>query len=140
MGALRYLLFVAVGLVVASVLFLGLSAIVNANFEASVGFVERWIVRATCDQYELTGTVRDAQHRPVAFAVVEVSYLDERLSTRSNVDGSFIIAADEAVCDRRLPRNVQLVVMAEEFRPKSAAVPFEAGSIDVTLDARDFRP
>ena len=87
-----------------------------------------------------TGTVRDAQGRPVPFAVVEASYLDERLTTRSNTDGSFVLAADEAVCDRRPPRNVQLLVMADEFRPKRAAVPFEAGSVEVTLDARDFRP
>ena len=139
MGALRYLLFIAVGLVVASVLFLGLSWIVSANFEAGVGIVERWIVRATCDQYELAGTVRDAQGRPVPYAVVEASYHDERLTTRSNTDGSFTLAADEAVCDR-LPRSVQLLVMADEFRPKRAAVPFEAGSVEVTLDARDFRP
>jgi hypothetical protein len=140
MAGLRYLLFVGIGLVVASVLFLLLSLIVNANFEAGVGFVERWIVRATCDQYELGGTVRDAQGRPVAFAVVEVSYLNERLATRSNIDGSFVVAADEAVCDRRTPRSVQLLVMAEQFRPKTTSVPFEAGSVDVTLDARDFRP
>ena len=140
MAALRYLLFIAVGLVVASVLFLGLSFVINANFDASVGIVERWIVRATCDQYELAGTVRDPQGRPVPFAVVEASYLDERLTTRSNIDGSFTLAADEAVCDRRPPRNVQLVVIADEFRPKRTDVPFEAGSIDVTLDSRDFRP
>jgi hypothetical protein len=140
MAGLRYLLFVGVGLVVASVLFLGLSLIVNANFEAGVGFVERWIVRATCDQYELEGMVRDSQGRPVAFAVVEVSYLDERLTTRSNTDGSFVVAAEKEVCDRRTPRSVQLLVLADQFRPKSTTVPFGAGSIDVTLDARDFRP
>ena len=71
MGVLRYLVFIAVGLVVASVLFLGLSFVISANFEAGVGIVERWIVRATCDQYELAGTVRDPQGRPVPFAVVE---------------------------------------------------------------------
>ena len=140
MAALRYLLFIAVGLVVASVLFLGLSYVINANFEAGVGIVERWIVRATCDQYELAGTVRDAQGRPIPFAVVEASYLDERLTTRSNTDGSFKLAADEAVCDRRAPRSVQLIVIADDFRPKTTDVPFEAGSVDVTLDARDFRP
>jgi hypothetical protein len=140
MAALRYLLFIAVGLVVASVLFLGLSYVINANFDAGVGIVERWIVRATCDQYELAGTVRDPQGRPVPFAVVEVSYLDERLTTRSNTDGSFKLAADEAVCDRRPPRNVQLIVLADDFRPKTTDVPFDESSVDVTLDARDFRP
>jgi len=139
MGALRYLVFIAVGLVVASVLFLGLSWIVSANFDAGVGVVERWIVRAICDEYQLEGTVRDAQGRPVPYAVVEASYQDERLTTRSNTDGSFTIAADAAVCDRQRPR-VQLLVMADEFRPKRAALPFDAGSVEVTLDARDFRP
>jgi hypothetical protein len=140
MAALRYLLFAAVGLVVASVLFLGLSFIVNANFETGVGIVERWIVRATCDQYRLEGAVRDAQGRPIPYAVVEASYQNQRLTTRSSVDGSFVVAADEAVCDRRPPRSVQLVVMADDFRPKSAAVPYDAETIEVTLDARDFRP
>ena len=140
MGALRYLVFIAVGLVVASVLFLGLSFLVRWNFDASVGYVERWIVRATCDQYELAGTVRDTRGRPVPYAVVEASFLDERLTTRSNVDGSFMLAADKTVCDRRPPRNVQLPVGAVDFRPKTTAVPYDAGSVEVTLDARDFRP
>jgi hypothetical protein len=140
MAALRYLLFVAVGLVVASVLFLVLSFLVNANFDASVGFFERWIVKVTCDQYELTGTVRDPQGRPVPYAVVEASFLDERLTTRSNPDGTFSLMADEAVCDRRLPRTVQLIVIADDFRPKHTTLPYDEGSVEVTLDARDFRP
>jgi hypothetical protein len=140
MGALRYLVFIAVGVVVASLLFLLLSFVVSANWEASVSMVERWIVRATCDQYELAGNVRDARGRPVAFAVVEVSYLDERFATRSNGDGSFVVAADEAVCDRRPPRNVQLTVLADDFRPKTSLVPFEASEVEVTLEPRDFRP
>ena len=140
MGALRYLLFIAVGLVVASVLFLGISWVVSANFDAGVGVVERWIVRATCDQYRLAGSVRDAQGRPIPYAVVEASYSDERLTTRSNTDGSFLLAADEAACDRRPPRSVQLLVMADDFRPKSSAVAYDAATIEVTLDARDFRP
>jgi len=140
MGGLRYLLFTAVGLVVASVLFLVLSFVINANFEASVDYVEGWIVRATCDQYELSGSVRDVQGRPVPFAVVEASFLDARFATRSNTDGSFEIAADERVCDRRPPRNVQLLVMADNFRPKQASVPYDAGSVEVRLEPRDFRP
>ena len=140
MGALRYLFFIVVGLVVASVLFLGLSALINANFDATVSYVEGWIVRVTCDQYELTGTVRDTRGRPVPYAVVEVSFLDERLTTRSNVDGSFKLAADESVCDRRTPPNVQLLVVAEDFRPKTTAVAYDEGSVEVTLDPRDFRP
>jgi hypothetical protein len=140
MAALRYLLFAAVGVAVASGLFLIMNFIVSANFEAGVGVVERWIVRATCDQYELAGAVRGTDGRPVPYAVVEVSYLDERLTTRSNADGTFALAADEAVCDRRVPANVQLLVMADDFRPKRQTVPFEAGAVEVRLDARDFRP
>jgi hypothetical protein len=134
------LLFIAVGLVVASVLFLAIGFVVNANFDAGVGLVERWIVRATCSQYELTGTVRDAQGRPVPFAVVEASYLDERLTTRSNVNGVFLLAAAEAVCDRQPPRNVQLVIVAEGYRPKRSTLPFDSRSVEIALDSRDFRP
>lgn len=140
MAALRYLLFAAVGLVVASVLFLVLSFLVTTNREASVGFFERWIVKYTCDQYELKGTVRDPQGRPVPYAVVEASFLDERLTTRSNIDGTFVLMADESICNRRLPRNVQLLVMADDFRPKNTTLPYDEDSVEVTLDARDFRP
>lgn len=140
MGALRYLLFGAVGLVVASVLFVALSFVVSAGWESGVGVVERWIVRAMCDRYELTGKVRDSQGQPVAYAVIEATYLDERLTTRSNDDGTFVLAAAEAVCDRRPPRTVQLVVMADDFRPKRQSLPYEMASLEITLDARDFRP
>ena len=140
MGALRYLVFVAVGLVVASVLFLALGFIVSTNWESGVGVVERWIVRAMCEQYQLTGTVRDAQGQPVAYAVIEATYLDERLTTRSKNDGTFVLAEAEAVCDRRPPRTVQLVVMADNFRPKRHSLPFDSSSFEITLDARDFRP
>jgi hypothetical protein len=134
------LLFIAVGLVVASVVFLGINLVVTANLDAGTSFFERWIIRAMCEQYELTGSVRDPNGRPVAYAVVEVSYLDERLTTRSNGDGRFVVTAVEAECERRPPRNVSLLVTADEFRPKRTSIAFEAGSVDVTLDPRDFRP
>jgi hypothetical protein len=140
MAALRYLLFAAIGVVVASVLFLALNLIVAANFEAGTSLVERWIVRATCDRYELTGAVRDTGGRPVAYAVVEASYLDERLTTRSNSDGTFVLTAAEPICDRRLPANVSLLVMADDYRPKRQAVPFETQTLEIALDARDFLP
>ena len=141
MGALRYLLFIAVGLVVASVLFVALNFIVSANFEAGVGH-RRALDRAARPAISTssTGTVRDARGQPVPYAVVEASYLDERLTTRSNVDGTFVLAAAEAVCDRRPPASVQVLVMADDFRPKRQAVPFEAGEVELTLDAREFRP
>jgi hypothetical protein len=140
MGALRYGLGIVVGLVVASALFLALNFVVSTNFESGVRIVERWILRATCDQYELMGTVRDSRGQPVAYAVVEASYLDERLTTRTKTDGTFVLAAAEAVCDRRPPANVQVLVMADEFRPKRQAVPFDADEVELRLDARDFRP
>lgn len=140
MAALRYLAGIALGIVVASVLFLAINLIVSANLEAGTGFVERWLTRATCSHYELTGTVRDATGRPVAFALVEASYLDERLTTRSNGDGRFTLKATEAVCDRRPPADVAVLVTADDYRPKRQAVPFDADSLDVILDAREFRP
>lgn len=140
MTALRYLLFAALGVVIASALFVVLNLIVNANFDAGTGIIERWIVRATCDRYELTGSIRDAREQPVPYAVVEASYFDERLTTRSNNDGTFVLTAAEAVCDRRLPANVTVLVLADDYRPKRLAVPFDAGSVEITLDARDFRP
>lgn len=140
MAALRYLLFAAVGVAIASVLFLLTSLVVSANFDTGLRIVEGWIQRATCDRYELAGTVRGTHGGPVPYAVVEVSYLDERLTTRSNHDGRFSVAAAEAVCDRRPPASVRVVVVADDFRPKSQSVPFDAESIEVTLDPRDFRP
>jgi hypothetical protein len=140
MSALRYIAFVAVGIVVASLLFLVLNFIVSSNFDATVDFVEDWIVRSMCSRYELSGTVRDNGGRPVAFAVVEASYLDERLTTRSGSDGRFKLVADEPICEQRPPRNVQLVVMADDYRPRSAVVPFDETTIEITLESRDFRP
>jgi hypothetical protein len=140
MAALRYLLFAVVGVAVASVLFLVMNFLVSANFEAGVNVVERWIVRAMCDRYQLAGTVRGTDGRPVPYAVVEVAYQDERLTTRSNTDGTFRVAAAEAECNRRPPARVELLVIADDFRPRRQSVPFEASSVEVKLDARDFRP
>jgi hypothetical protein len=137
MTALRYLVFGVIGIVVAAVLFLGINFVVSANMEAGTGLIERWLLRNLCSQFELDGTVRDTTGRPVAFAVVEVSYLDERLTTRSNTDGTFTIAAAEAVCERRAPAHVALLVTADDHRPKSHSVPFEADSFEVTLEARN---
>ena len=140
MTALRYLLFGVVGVAIASVLFLLMNFVVSANFDAGVNVIERWIVRAICDRYELTGTVRGTDGRPVPYAVVEVAYQDERLTTRSNTDGTFMLAAAETECNRRPPARVELLVVADGFRPRRQSVPFEAGSVEVRLDARDFRP
>ena len=140
MAALRYLLFGIVGVVIASVMFVAINLIVSANFEAGTSFVERWIVRATCNRYELEGTIRDTSGRPVPYAVIEVSYLDERLTTRSRSDGTFALQAAESVCDRRPPATVTVLVIAENYRPKRQSVPFTESTLDLALDARDFRP
>jgi hypothetical protein len=139
-GALRYLLFAAVGIVIASVVFLLLNALVSAGHDTGIGFIERWIIRATCSQYELRGTVRDATGKPVPYAVVEVTYLDQQLVTRSGVDGAFAIRAAQPMCDQAPPVNVTLLVTADDYRPKRQSVGFAVGLIEVRLDPREFRP
>ena len=140
MGALRYLLFAVIGLVIASAVFLLLNVLVSAGHDAGTGFIERWIIRATCAQYELRGTVRDATGKPVPYAVIEVTYFDEQLSTRSGVDGAFALKAAEPVCDQSPPANVTLLVLAEEYRPKRQSLAFEVALVDVRLEPREFRP
>jgi len=140
MGPLRYLAFGAGGVAVASLVFVVLSFIVSANYEAATGYFERWIIRATCEQYEVQGTVRSAVGAPIPYAVIEVAYRDERLSTRSNTDGSYVVRAAEPECDRVAPANVTVLVVAEGFRPKRQTVPFSTASLDLTLDSQDFRP
>jgi hypothetical protein len=139
-SALRYLVFAVIGLVVATVVFVLLNVVVSASHDAGVGLIERWIIRATCSQYELHGTVRDTAGKPVPYAVVEVSYEEQQLSTRSGTDGTFALRAAEAECDRAPPASVTLLVLADAFRPKRQTMPFDTASIDVRLDAREFRP
>jgi hypothetical protein len=121
-------------------LFSLLNLLISANFDAGTSFIEGWIERATCDRYELTGTVRDTTGRPVPYAVIEVTYLDDRLTTRSGGDGAFTVAANEAACDQRPPSTVTILVLAEDYRPKRQSVPFDRDSVELTLDPRDFRP
>ena len=84
--------------------------------------------------------MRDATGKPVPSAVVEVTYLDEQLSTRSGADGSFLLKAAEPVCDETPPANVTLLVLADEYRPKRQSLGFEVGMVDVRLEPREFRP
>ncbi len=140
MGALRYLLFAVVGVLIASAVFLLLNVLVSASHDAGTGFIERWIIRATCAQYELRGTVRDDTGKPVSYAVVEVTYLDEQLSTRSGTDGSFVLKGVAPVCDQAPPANVTLLVLADEYRPKRQSLAFEVALVDVRLEPREFRP
>ena len=140
MGGLRYLLSVVIAVVIASAVFFLTNVLVSASHDAGVGFIERWIIRSTCSQYELHGAVRDATGKPVPYAVVEVTYLDQQLSTRSGVDGAFALKAAEAECDQTPPANVTLLVTAEEYRPKRQNLAFEVGSVEVRLVPREFRP
>lgn len=140
LAVVRLLFFAAFGVVIASALFFVLSVLISANYNAGTSFIEDWIVRATCDEYELSGTVRDTGGRPVPFAIVEATYFGSTLTTRSNSDGTFHIQAAEAVCDQRPPERVNVLILAEDFRPKRHSVPFEQSTLEVSLDARDFRP
>ena len=140
LAPLRFVLFAAFGVVIASALFVVLNVLISANYEAGSGLIERWILRATCNRFELEGTVRDAGGRPVPFAIVEASYPGATLTTRSNSDGTFLLEAAEAVCDRQPPVNVTVLVVADDYRPKRQTVPYDRGSLDVALDAREFRP
>lgn len=140
MGALRYVLFAVVGVVIASAVFLLLNVIVSASHDAGVGYIERWIIRATCSQYELHGSVRDATGKPVPYAAIEVTYLERQLSTRSGTDGAFTLKAAEAECDRAPPANVSLLVLADEFRPKRQTLAFDVTSVEIRLDPSEFRP
>ena len=140
MGALRYLLFAVVGLVIASVVFVLLNMIVSASRDAGTGLIERWIIRATCAQYELHGSIRDATGKPVSYAVVEVTYLSEQLTTRSGTEGLFALKAAAPVCDQAPPASVTLLVQADEFRPKRQTLGFDVATIEVRLEPREFRP
>jgi len=137
---LRYLLFAVVGLVIASVVFVLLNMIVSASRDAGTGLIERWIIRATCAQYELHGSIRDATGKPVSYAVVEVTYLSEQLTTRSGTEGLFALKAAAPVCDQAPPASVTLLVQADEFRPKRQTLGFDVATIEVRLEPREFRP
>jgi hypothetical protein len=139
-GALRYLLFAVIGVVIASAVFVLLNVIVSASRDTGTGLIERWIIRATCAQYELHGTVREATGKPVPYAVVEITYLDVQLSTRSGTDGSFALKAADPVCDQVPPANVTLLVLADQYRPKRQSLGFEVALVDVRLEPREFRP
>ena len=137
MGALRYVVFGVVGVVVAAVLFFALNLAIEVTEDARTGAIERWILRATCESYALSGTVRDPQGAPIAFATIEAVYLDQRLATRSGNDGRFHLAGRRKDCEER-PDVVSVYVSAEEFRAKRRVLPFDEGTFDVVLDRSDF--
>src|SRR5882672_311900 len=117
MTAVRYLLFAVVGVVVAGALFYVLNVAINATEESRTGWIEHWIVRATCDRYQLSGSVSDAQGAPIPFALVEAVYLDQRLTTRTLGDGHFQLAGSHKTCEEQ-PEVVSVFVSAVQFRTK----------------------
>jgi hypothetical protein len=133
----RYLLFAVVGVVIAGVLFFMLNVAITVTQDESVGFIERWISRATCDHYELAGSVRDAQGAPIPFAVIEAVYLDQRLTTRSRGDGRFVLVGDHKTCEEQ-PEVVSVFVSADDFRSKRRVLEYGEATLDVVLDRAGF--
>lgn len=136
-GPLRYVATAAVAAVLAFAFFYVLDVVYSASREPSIGLIERWIVKATCHQYELAGSVRDPKGVPIPFAVIEAAYLDERLTTRSGPDGKYRILADMPLCDRQ-PRSAAITVIADVHRPARQVLPFDQTTFDVVLQPSSF--
>jgi hypothetical protein len=134
---LRYLVFAVAGIAIVSALGFVLNAAITVTEDRSAGLIERWIVRALCDKYELTGTVRDAQGAPISFATVEAIYLDQRLSTRSRGDGRYELKGDHTTCEEQ-PETVSVFVSAEDYRAKRRVLEYGEPTLDVVLDRTDF--
>lgn len=137
MIVVRYLLSAVVGVVVAAVLFFILNLAISATEETSTGWIERWIIRATCENYELSGSVKDAEGAPIAFALVEAVYLDQRLTTRSRGDGQFRLAGNHKTCEEQ-PEVVAVYVSADDFRQKRRVLRYDESTLDIVLDRVDF--
>lgn len=138
MKVMRYLAFSVLAVFVAAAIFVLLNVFVVASRDASTGFIERWIINATCETYQLNGTIRDPRGQPIPFAIIEAAYLDERLVTRSGPDGRFRILAEEPLCDSALPRNAAITVVADEHRPQRQVIPFEQTGFDLVLQPNAF--
>lgn len=133
----RYVLFAVVGVVIAGVLFYLLNVAISVTHDESLGLIERWIIRATCDNYELSGSVKDAEGAPIAFALVEAVYLDQRFTTRSRGDGRYRLVGDHKTCEEQ-PEVVSVYVSADAFRAKRRVLQYEESTLDVVLDRADF--
>ena len=137
MSALRYLIFAVVGAVIAAVLFFALNIAVTVTDDARIGAIERWIVRATCDRYALSGSVRDVHGMPIAFATIEAVFLDQRLTTRSREDGRFQLAGRRKDCEEQAD-VVSVYVTADDFHSKRRVLRFDEVNLDIVLDRVDF--
>jgi hypothetical protein len=133
----RYLVFAVVGVVIAAVLFYILNVAITLTRDESTGIIERWISRATCEKYELSGTVRDAEGAPVPFALVEAVYLDQRLTTRSRGDGAYRLVGDHKTCEEQ-PEVVSVFVSADAFRSKRRVLEYGESTLDFVLDRAEF--
>jgi len=136
-SALRYVVFVVVALVIAAVLFFALNVAITVTDDARTGAIERWITRATCDRYALSGSVRDARGMPIAFATIEAVFLDQRLTTRSREDGRFQLSGRRKSCAEQ-PDVVSVYVTADNFRSKRRVLRFDEDTLDIVLDRVDF--
>jgi hypothetical protein len=136
-SALRYLVFAVVGALIAAVLFFALNFAVTVTDDARVGAIERWIVRATCDRYALSGSVRDARGMPIAFATIEAVFLDQRLTTRSREDGRFALSGRRKSCEEPVD-VVSVSVTADSFHSKRRVLRFDEANLDIVLDRADF--
>jgi hypothetical protein len=131
------LIFAVVGAVIAAVLFLALNVAITVTNDARTGAIERWIAHATCDRYALSGSVKDAQGMPIAFATIEAVFLDQRFTTRSREDGRFQLAGRRKNCEEQ-PDVVSVYVTADDFRAKRRVLQFDEDSLDIVLDRVDF--
>lgn len=138
MRVIRYLAFAVLAVFVAAAIFVLLDLFVVASRDASTSLIERWIINATCETYEVAGTVRDTRGQPIPFAIIEAAYLDERLVTRSGPDGRFRIAAEEPLCDRMPPRDAAITVVSDDHRPQRQVIPFDQTKLDLVLQPNSF--
>ena len=137
MSAWRYLIFAVVGVVIAGVLFFALNFAVTVTDDARIGAIERWIVRATCDRYALSGSVHDARGMPIAFATIEAVFLDQRFTTRSGENGRFQLSGRRKSCEEQVD-VVSVSVTADAFRSKRRVLRFDEVNLDIVLDRADF--
>jgi hypothetical protein len=136
-SALRYLVFAVVGAVIAAVLFFALNFAVTVTDDARISAIERWIVRATCDRYALSGSAHDARGMPIAFATIEAVVLDQRFTTRSGEDGRFQLSGRRKSCEEPVD-VVSVSVTADAFRSKRRVLRFDEVNLDIVLDRADF--
>ena len=129
MGRIRYVLFGAVGIVVAAVLLSLLSWLIGPHFEAGTDYIEGWIIRATCEQYELAGTTKSDRGEPVV-AIVEAVFDGQRLRTISDANGAFRLASGKRTCKPLPTVAVSATPTAANYEPQDAVLDFKKGRVD----------